>query len=64
MSDVEKSYPGVRALKAVSLSLQAGEVHALVGENGAGKSTIVKILGGIEQADAGVASAGRRDDHA
>ena len=31
--DVDKSYPGVRALKAVSLSLQAGEVHALVGEN-------------------------------
>ena len=51
---VEKSYPGVRALKAVSLSLQAGEVHALVGENGAGKSTIVKVLGGIEQPDAGL----------
>ena len=51
--DVEKGYPGVRALKAVSLSLQVGEVHALVGENGAGKSTLVKILGGVEQADAG-----------
>ena len=52
--DVDKSYPGVRALKAVSLSLQAGEVHALVGENGAGKSTIVKILGGVVQADSGI----------
>ena len=51
---VEKSYPGVRALKAVSLSLRAGEVHALVGENGAGKSTIVKIIGGVERADAGL----------
>jgi ribose transport system ATP-binding protein len=51
--EVEKAYPGVRALKAVSLNLRAGEVHALVGENGAGKSTIVKILGGVEHADAG-----------
>ena len=51
---VEKRYPGVHALKTVSISLQPGEVHALVGENGAGKSTIVKILGGVEQADAGL----------
>jgi ribose transport system ATP-binding protein len=51
--DVEKSYPGVQALKAVSLSLQRGEVHALVGENGAGKSTMVKILGGAVQPDGG-----------
>ena len=59
--EVEKSYPGVRALKSVSLTLRAGEVHALVGENGAGKSTIVKILGGVEPADAGVVRLAGRD---
>ena len=51
--EVVKSYPGVRALKGVSLALEPGELHALVGENGAGKSTIVKILGGIERPDSG-----------
>jgi ribose transport system ATP-binding protein len=50
---VDKSYPGVHALKAVSLEVRRGEIHALVGENGAGKSTLVGIAAGSIQADSG-----------
>ena len=54
LSGISKSFPGVKALSDVSLELYAGQVTALVGENGAGKSTIVKVLTGIYQPDAGV----------
>ena len=50
---VSKSFPGVRALEEVSFELRAGEVHALMGENGAGKSTFVKILCGVHRPDRG-----------
>ena len=50
---ITKDFPGVRALSGVSLSLYPGQVTALVGENGAGKSTVVKILTGIYQPDGG-----------
>ncbi len=52
-TDIAKSYAGVRALRGVSFELRAGEVHALVGENGAGKSTFIKILTGAVRPDAG-----------
>ncbi len=53
LSRISKSFPGVRALHDVSFALNAGEVTALIGENGAGKSTIVKILTGIYVPDQG-----------
>jgi len=53
MRGISKAYPGVQALDDVSFDVRAGEVHALVGENGAGKSTFVKILAGAVRADVG-----------
>jgi ABC-type sugar transport system ATPase subunit len=50
---ITKSYPGVRALRDVSLSLRPGTITALAGENGAGKSTFIKVLSGAEMPDSG-----------
>lgn len=50
---VHKHFGGVHALRGVSLGVRAGEVQALVGENGAGKSTMINILAGAVQRDAG-----------
>ena len=47
VKDIRKEFPGVLALDAVDLSIEPGEVRALVGENGAGKSTLIKILTGV-----------------
>ncbi|MEV8509826.1 sugar ABC transporter ATP-binding protein [Actinoplanes sp. NPDC051475] len=51
--DVSKSFGAVAAVQGVSFSLHGGEAHALVGENGAGKSTIVKMLAGVHRPDTG-----------
>ncbi|MGH6859534.1 MAG: sugar ABC transporter ATP-binding protein [Phyllobacterium sp.] len=56
--NVSKSYGDARVLKRVSLSVGAGEVHGLVGANGAGKSTFIKVLAGLVHADEGEVSLG------
>ena len=53
MTDITKTFPGVKALDHVSLEVKAGTVHALMGENGAGKSTLMKCLFGIYSKDSG-----------
>ncbi|WP_298916317.1 sugar ABC transporter ATP-binding protein [uncultured Roseobacter sp.] len=58
LDGITKTFPGVRALSDVTLNLYPGEVTALVGENGAGKSTTVKVLTGIYKPDAGVIRVG------
>ena len=53
MTEITKDFPGVRALDRANLEINRGEIHGLVGENGAGKSTIIKSLAGVYQHDSG-----------
>lgn len=53
MKDIYKSFGEIRVLKGVKLDIEDGEVHALMGENGAGKSTMIKVLTGVYTKDAG-----------
>ena len=53
MRGVSKRYGGARALQDATLSMERGRIHAVLGENCAGKSTLIKIMSGVVQADAG-----------
>ena len=53
MEHITKIFPGVKALDDVRFDLRAGEIHAIVGENGAGKSTFIKVLTGVHRPDGG-----------
>ena len=59
--DVSKSFGAVAAVQSVSFPLYGGEAHALIGENGAGKSTIVKMLAGVHRPDTGTLRIGGAD---
>ncbi|TCS74833.1 monosaccharide ABC transporter ATP-binding protein (CUT2 family) [Muricomes intestini] len=52
--DIHKYFAGVRALDGVSLEIKPGEIHCLAGENGCGKSTLIKIISGVYQRDSGI----------
>jgi ABC-type sugar transport system ATPase subunit len=54
MSDIVKTFPGVKALDSVSFSVKFGQIHALLGKNGAGKSTLMHVLTGLYTPDSGV----------
>ena len=53
LKNITKKFPGVKALDNVTFQLKAGEVHALMGENGAGKSTFIKVITGVHQPNEG-----------
>jgi len=63
MQGIKKSFVGVQVLHGVDLDLRAGEVHAIVGENGAGKSTMMKILAGVYTPDEGSITIGGEEQH-
>lgn len=53
LNKITKIFPGVKALDKVDFNLKLGEIHALMGENGAGKSTFIKVITGVHQPDEG-----------
>lgn len=60
---IQKSFGNVHVLKGINFEIQKGEIHALVGENGAGKSTIIKIISGVYQKDGGTVLLNQKETH-
>ena len=63
LTDISKSFGGVQALRNVDFTLNAGEIHGLAGENGAGKSTMMKIIAGVHAADSGTMRVDGKEVH-
>jgi len=63
LTDVSKSFGGVQALRNVDFTLNAGQIHGLAGENGAGKSTMMKIIAGVHAADSGTMRVDGKEVH-
>lgn len=63
LKHISKAFPGVKVLEDISVAFYRGKVHALLGENGAGKSTIIKIISGIYQPDEGKVLVEGREEH-
>jgi simple sugar transport system ATP-binding protein len=63
LSNISKSFGGVKALQDVSLAIAQGRIYTLVGENGCGKSTLIKIIAGVYTADSGTITIDGKDHH-
>src|SRR6202035_2425588 len=63
LSDISKAFGGVQALRDVDFTLNAGQIHGLAGENGAGKSTMMKIIAGVHGADSGTMRVDGEEGH-
>ena len=63
LSNISKSFGGVKALQDVSLAVDQGKIYTLVGENGCGKSTLIKIIAGVYSADSGTIVIDGKEHH-
>ena len=63
MSNIVKTFPGVKALDNVTMEAKEGRILALIGINGAGKSTLMNVLGGVIRHDGGIVSVNEQEYH-
>ena len=60
VKNINKSFAGVHALHDINLDIAPGEIHCLAGENGCGKSTLIKVISGVHEPDSGTEKLGPR----